>query len=117
MPLSPREAERHQDFKSDDEDQEDEELINQYFDGDQRGKRKRVSKRSLSTVKSPVMSPNTETSFFRPGGDEHELLQKMVSIAKRYEVSIHKLNRLRFESHREDREDTGLVTTHFFKSM
>jgi hypothetical protein len=37
MPLSPRDADKHQGFKSDDEDQEDQELINQYFDGDQKG--------------------------------------------------------------------------------
>ncbi len=41
----------------------------------------------------------------------------MISIVKRYEVGIQKLNRLRFESHREDRARTGLVTKDFFKQM
>ncbi len=39
----------------------------------------------------------------------------MISIIKRYEVGIQKLNRLRFESQREDRGRSGLVTKDFFK--
>ena len=41
----------------------------------------------------------------------------MISIVKRYEVGIQKLNRLRFESQREDRMRSGLVTKDFFKQM
>ena len=41
----------------------------------------------------------------------------MISIIKRYEVGVLKLNRLRFEAQREDRSDTGIVTKDFFKQM
>jgi uncharacterized protein YlxP (DUF503 family) len=41
----------------------------------------------------------------------------MISIIKRYEVGVLKLNRLRFEAQREDRSDSGMVTKDFFKQM
>jgi len=33
-----------------------------------------------------------------PTNDEGELLSRMINIIKRYEVAVHKLNRLRFEA-------------------
>lgn len=41
----------------------------------------------------------------------------MLSILKRYEVTIHKLNRLRFEVLREDRKCSGVVPAHFLKTL
>jgi hypothetical protein len=55
--------------------------------------------------------------LYRGTIDSTDLFNRMMSIIKRYEVSIQKLNRLRFESHRDDRYMTGLVTKDFFKQM
>lgn len=41
----------------------------------------------------------------------------MISIVKRYDITVQKLNRLRFEALREDHKGTGMVPAHFFKSM
>jgi hypothetical protein len=41
----------------------------------------------------------------------------MLSIVKRYDITVLKLNRLRFEALREDKHRTGRVPAHFVKSM
>lgn len=51
------------------------------------------------------------------GHEDPELLQRMLSIVRRYDITVQKLNRLRFEAQREDRKGTGVVTAHFFKQM
>jgi len=56
--------------------------------------------------------------FSNAGGQEDpELLHRMLSIVRRYDITVQKLNRLRFEAQREDRKGTGVVTAHFFKQM
>jgi hypothetical protein len=41
----------------------------------------------------------------------------MLSIVKRYEITVLKLNRVRFEALREDKRGTGIVNSNFFKGM
>jgi hypothetical protein len=46
-----------------------------------------------------------------------ELLQRTIAILRHYEVGVVKLNKLRFELLREDRNATGTVPMNFFKIM
>ena len=82
-----------------------------------------AGRRSKSTFQTIQNSPSNDFSMINENGmgsvtkDEGELMHYMISIIKRYEVGIQKLNRLRFEAHREDRSASGLITKDFFKQM
>lgn len=97
-----------------------EHVIKDYFDRDSQrneiygGNRQRILK--MKRTQSIAVEEEFDGRH-RPKLSESELMHRMLSIVKRYDITVQKLNRLRFESLREDRKGSGTIPAHFFKSM
>lgn len=77
-----------------------------------------LKKRRTQSIQNTIGNQEEELdNHHRPKLSEQELMQRMLAIVKRYNITVQKLNRLRFESLREDRKGTGTIPAHFFKSM
>lgn len=77
-----------------------------------------LKKKRTQSISQPGVALDDEfDNHHRPKLSQSELMHRMLSIVKRYDITVQKLNRLRFESLREDRKGTGTIPAHFFKSM